>query len=900
MVLWLKALPFVHRAMLCNEDFVGKLSLKYAVIGALGLCVASPFASAQDSAEPASADVVSPQSVTSGEDEIVVSSQQLLNTQLSDVPPNLSFDEQDIQGFGASTIGELLEALELETRSGRAGGNEPAIILINGRRVSSRREVQAYPTEAVLRMDVLPEAAALRFGYRADQRVINFVLVENFQSVTAEAEAKVPTAGGFRDLELEASRFRVHTNGRSSLDIKYKNGSSLLESERDIEVAGGGAPYALLGNITAETRGDEIDPALSAALGETISVIGVPLGADQNGLSFAQLVAGGAGVNETDVSPFRTLRSAKESVSLNGAYTQNFKNGMQGTFSAGTDYSLSQSLRGLPKVVLAVPEESVFNPAAFPIDVYRYVDALGPQTRDQKSLKTKAAFSLLSASVVNSWSLTGSYEVSSSETETRSVLLTDGFQALLDAKDVTANPFGPVATDGFERNRSLAEVKTGKLEFVTNRQLFDLPAGIVTTTVKLGATSRSQDSKTVKAETLKETPLARGERRLQVSLDAPVFNVPDKAFPGSLKVNGNFAIENASDFGTLETLGAGLRWRPVDNLRLSMSLKEEENAPSVAQLGNPVVTTSNDRIYDYATGDTVFATRIAGGNPDLKAVTRDVFAVGARLEPLGTRELTVSVDYLEEETKNPVRSFPSPTAEIEAAFPDRFERGALGQLTMINATPIGFDHESNRQISTVLSFRKRLGETGAGEGSRTTKSHLGPRSNQRAGRGKKPALKMVSFSLRHDWRLEDSLTIDDTLPVIDYLAGSALSGGGVRRVHDMTARASFFSNGYGARLSANWKSRATLKGPVSLASGDLNYGAFGKADLRFFADLNSQKDIQDAYPWLKDARVSLSVENIFDARQSVTDSSGATPLNFQRGLIDPAGRTVSLSMRKRF
>ena len=50
------------------------------------------------------------------------------------------------------------------------------------------------------------------------------------------------------------------------------------------------------------------------------------------------------------------------------------------------------------------------------------------------------------------------------------------------------------------------------------------------------------------------------------------------------------------------------------------------------------------------------------------------------------------------------------------------------------------------------------------------------------------------------------------------------------------------------------------------------------------------------------ARVTLAVDNLLEAKQRVTDETGATPLRYQPYLIQGMafGRTVSLSLRKSF
>ena len=51
---------------------------------------------------------------------------------------------------------------------------------------------------------------------------------------------------------------------------------------------------------------------------------------------------------------------------------------------------------------------------------------------------------------------------------------------------------------------------------------------------------------------------------------------------------------------------------------------------------------------------------------------------------------------------------------------------------------------------------------------------------------------------------------------------------------------------------------------------------------------------------LRGARISLSIDNLTNQKIDVRDRNGATPIGFQQDLLDPLGRTVTLSFRKLF
>ncbi|MBK2451860.1 hypothetical protein, partial [Escherichia coli] len=176
----------------------------------------------------------------------------------------------DIRAYGVSSIAELLTELEPQTGSGRGRGGGRPVILLNGRRIGSFGEIRDLPTEAILRVDILPEEVALTYGYRADQRVVNFVLRPRFRSYTAELEGRVPTAGGTSNLEAELGMVSINRRGRENFDVEYERDSRLLESERNIVAAAPSSPFDLRGNVTG-IDGGAIDPALGAA-----TIAGVP------------------------------------------------------------------------------------------------------------------------------------------------------------------------------------------------------------------------------------------------------------------------------------------------------------------------------------------------------------------------------------------------------------------------------------------------------------------------------------------------------------------------------------------------------------------------------------------------------------------------------------------------
>jgi hypothetical protein len=69
--------------------------------------------------------------------------------------------------------------------------------------------------------------------------------------------------------------------------------------------------------------------------------------------------------------------------------------------------------------------------------------------------------------------------------------------------------------------------------------------------------------------------------------------------------------------------------------------------------------------------------------------------------------------------------------------------------------------------------------------------------------------------------------------------------------------------------------------------------------------MSAYVNLGDRFEWarkvafLKRARVSLSIANIFDSKRRVKDGSGLTPYNYQLDYLDPVGRSLTLQVKAR-
>lgn len=152
-------------------------------------------------------------------------------------------------------------------------------------------------------------------------------------------------------------------------------------------------------------------------------------------------------------------------------------------------------------------------------------------------------------------------------------------------------------------------------------------------------------------------------------------------------------------------------------------------------------------------------------------------------------------------------------------------------------------------------------------------------------------------SLNHNIALESETLIAPGLAPLDELAGDALSPFGLSR-HNTRLEAGLFGGGIGFRLSGQYIGEARLNGSGLPGSSDLLIGDLVRFDLRAFSNLGEL--FGDDSGLLKNLRVSLRFDNIFDARREVVDENGETPISYQPFLIDPTGRFIGIDIRKLF
>ncbi|MCZ8370346.1 MAG: hypothetical protein O9293_10335 [Porphyrobacter sp.] len=612
-----------------------------------------PVAQTQDD-EPESA------SDTGAVGEIVVRSGRVRGQLFVEQAPLLQLDENAIAAEGVTSITDLIAQISARTGSARGRGGGGPVILVNGIRIGSFREFANYPPEALARVEVFPEEVAQRFGFPPDRRVINLILKDNYSNRQADLEFEMPSRGGYSRNEQQLGILKIANGGRINANIRVEDATMLTEAERDVP----------------QTPGSQ------------------------------SLVAG-----DPDQARYRSLLADTFGLDANVSWAKAFID--SGTsISANINYAReeSRSLDGLNTVVLRR------NPADD--GTVRTFGEETPLARRTSSDTVSAAGSITRP--LNAFRLTTTFDSSfaESETEIDQRLRDDQLQAYRDAAlagTLAVNGDLPGNTgNGFDtaRSRNILASTLTTLE----GGLAELPAGEMRATFDVGLNWQRIESADTRSSS--EAKLTRRNLSTGANLVVPLTSGRDEFLGalGDFTLNLQAGIEDLSDFGTLGDWNAGVTWKPVDGLDLSATYIWREVAPGLAALGNPQITNFNVPVFDLVRGETVLATVLTGGNPDLPAETQRDWKFSANWELPFWENTRLAVDYIRNRSDNVVSAFPQITADTEAAFPGRVTRDVSGRIVRVDRRSVSFAETRADRLQFTLSTNGSIGAPAGGGG----------------------------------------------------------------------------------------------------------------------------------------------------------------------------------------
>lgn len=943
------------------------------------------------SAQPAEAD-------TFDTDTILVLGSRLIGQVEAPQPALLELSEADIAAYGASSISDLIQALGPQVTSARGRGGGFPVILVNGVRIGSFRELRSYPPEAIEKFEVFPEEVALRYGYSADQRVINVILKRSYASFEIEGEYGQPFDGGYSTQELESTYLRIAGDSRLNVNLGWTNSSTLTEAERGVIQSGGVPDLAT-----------DPDPAL-----------------------YRSLVA--------------------DSASLEGTLNWTTKLGADHALALNATFERDDSLRlqGLDTVLLTDPDGN---------SVLRSFNADDPLSVDNRS-KTLAGGATLTLNF-GEWEVITTADASRSNSNSRIQRRVDTAALVAAAADGTLAldaDLGNFADAGFDEARTNTTT-ANTLSTLRGSPLY-LPGGDVSVTLDAGYNWNRIESEDTRNPGL-QTLLKRGNANAGANITIPITSRAEDfgAALGDISFNAGAGVDHLSDFGTLYDWNVGLTWGITEALTLNATYVDRDAAPSLGQLGNPEIATLNVPVFDLVNNETVLVTVISGGNPLLPAQSQKDWKLGAQWELPFLENARFSVDYLRNSSQNVAAAFPVLTPAIEAAFPGRVTRDLAGNLVQIDQRPITLAAREEERLQFGFNVSGQIGSAAPQGGNGGAAARGGPAAGGPVGgpvggfagmpgapapsgtgadaggppagfrpnpeavarmratfcQGDGEALRTqlnaairaaasggepprdangqpVNFppqmlerlagedgvideqefanlrdqacadpaqapaegggfamggapagappaagppaggppaaagggggggmpfpgmrgmgggggaagrwfvNLQYNLELRNDVLVAPGGPVLDLLDGDALSGGGQAR-HSGNLRVGTFYNGYGLIWNGTYTGKSRINGTGLPGSTDLTFNDYFTLNVRSFVDLGQRAKLVEAIPFLAGSRISFDVDNIFNARQRVTDSAGLVPLRYQPFLIDPVGRSFEIEFRKLF
>ncbi len=842
--------------------------------------------------------------------EIVVFATRLRGELDTNVPPIGELDETEVQATGATSLTELVAAVAPQAGSGRGRGSGQPVFLVNGQRISGFREIRDLSPDAIKKMQIFPEEVAVKYGFRPDQRVINFILKDNFAVFAVDGEYQVPDRGGQQRAEVETTFQRIGQSYRLNLTSTFETSSGITEDERGVTSAAPLLPLSITGNISGLGTGGEISPSLSTIAGQMVTVAAIP--ANISNPTLAQFAANANRANSSDLARFRSLTSPSKRFETNVSWVKAL--GPQSNLSINLNHQQQDNRRllGLAGGSFILPTNSPFSPFGTNVFVHRYFANARPLLRDT-SIQTLNGASALNSHIGDwRWSLNADIgKISQNSRTTRNADLSSLNAAIAAG---TANPFAADFGSGLMLNppdTNNSRTTSINARNILSGTLIRLPAGDIQSTWTSGYSRQILNSESTRygAATL-NTLLSRSTLSQSASVEIPIFD-RSSGGPGDVSLSGSIGVSDLSDFGTLVDFNVSLRWSPIKPISLSLSWIGDDGAPELTALGGPVQVTPGVLVFDYLTGNTVLVDVTSGGNPALRSETRRDIKAALSVNFAKPEGLSFQLEYFRNRSRNTSSALPLLTAAVESAFPERIRRDNSGNLIALDQRFVNYNAERSQRIRWGFNYSGGIGPQPQGNmrgggGSRGGGGRIGG-----GGAGGPPGGGIGAMmggamgarwqiALYHSYRLQDEINIRAGLPLLDLLNGAATGSGGGNPRHEVELSGGLFYKGIGWRLEGNYRSATHVENGTTNSSGALYFGDRISLNSFLFINLDQRGALTKKFPMLKGSRIAIRVLNVLDDYIEVKDTKGLVPISYQRGLIEPVGRSIEVSFRKKF
>lgn len=809
------------------------------------------------------------------------------------VAPHDELNEADIEAYGLDTVGDVIDELSAHVRS----GDTPPVILINGEEASGLDDVVDLPPEALKKIQLLPPDAAVRYGQPKTRPVVNVVLKQRFRQLTALTEGGQATAGGGRKANGEFTWTSIAGPSRNNISLKLRGADPLLEEERNIfSAVDAGIPLSFSGVVLPRPlSGSEIDPALSALVGHPVIQADVPAGTTDPTL--ADFASTADTVTSDDLGRYRTLLPRNRGISLNAIFSRRLSSRLTAQFYVRGDYSASRSLQGASGGLFGLPASSPFSPFTQAVTVARYLG--DPLEQHYHSGNFSLGGTLGRQAGQWRFSLTSDWTHGESRSHSDRGVDIAALQAAI--SNGTVNPFAPlpgslISTMLEDTARGQRDAVSGN--FTANGPLFAVPAGAVIGALRLSGNLERSSSRSTIFGLPYHNRTRRDEAAGQFGLDVPLLATGSAtSWPlGELTLTLSASARAISRARTYTGYGYGLRWSPFEALVIEGGFDNEQVPPPLQILTDPLIVRDNVRVFDFLRGETVEVRYLTGGNPGISTERRNTVSLGGTLAVAPRGGFVLNAAWSRRRSRDAVSTLPPVNAEVQAAFLDRYRRDASGRLVEVDARAVSFASVEREEFTWGFTMRQHLG---GGGGSATVDGSADEAVSGEARAGLRKGVGGIRLfaSLQHTWVLRATRQARAELPMVDLLEGGAAGYGGGQPRHRIEFGGGITAGGMGLQMKGNYTAASEIHVATTPQPGDLRFSARTEVEIRLFADLGR---LLPASAIAKGARLSLTVDNLFDSKAIVRDRSRSTPLSYQPYLIDPLGRVVTLGLRKKF
>lgn len=847
---------------------------------------------------------------------------------------------------GQSQQGSRINAVGGRATNLRGLGPAATLVLIDGRRPATGNnsagqtffDIDSIPSIAIQRVEVVADGASAIYGSDAVAGVVNFILRKRFDGV--EVNGQHNFTDSIHSSKIGGIIGKTWSNGGVMLAGEYLDGTALKAADTgnlfsdDLRPYGLGSPPRLSypGNIVA---GSTFYP--------------IPAGQDGSNLLLSQLSAGSPNLlsyfDGAEVSPnfkrWSVVGSGYQElgdsirVELTGHYSKRtFDQARANTVSAANGLSVPASNPFSPcNPARNLAGNPGLNCAANLSVLYAFTNDLGHEafTGFQENFGGTAS---LGADLGGSWNLdlSAGYYQNDDYARTGNLINSNAVSRALGntvasiAKPADVPFFNPFCGNATSCNSAqtldyirawtdtYSRLKRYQAKVQANGSLFTLGAGDVK--LAIGAEYRNdklfaRTGATTNTPSVLQPAYASGTMEREVKSVYGELLVPIVGDEGSVlrKVNLSLAgrIEDYSDFGTTKNPKIGLDWEPIDGLKFHGSFGTSFRAPSLADIADTFGnrTTPNNVVgtqLGLATSSTLSVINRGGGGPGLVPEKATTWSLGFDISPRLAPGLTASVNYFNIKYENIITN---PPLVVGLA-------GAINATPLydryITYNPLYFPTRATMSQSDFNAFVNGL-LTATYPPVTAAAPAIGNVAAVVDGRTKNAArvdAQGLDFSLRYaqpadwgEWRVGASGTY-----VLSWKVSPVVGAPSVEQVNNFSyplrfvarAEAGATIENFDVSFFANYRNSYNIGRiflPVGAAAQYESISSYLTVDANFGYKF-------EKIGFLKDAGISLSVQNLFQRKPPLVLNGGVNAIQFDPANASPFGRTVSVSLRAGF